>query len=59
MALRHSLSQKSKIFASSLKEGAEGAAAPRQPSNCPINTNLLLLHKETTGSGEEPVVFKA
>ena len=41
MALRHSLSQKSKIFSSSLKEGAEGAAAPSQPPICPINPKLF------------------
>ena len=37
----NSLSQKSKIFASSLKEGAEGAAAPKPSSNSPINTNFF------------------
>ena len=34
---RHSLSQKSSIFASSLREGAEGAPALEQRSNRAIN----------------------
>ena len=43
MALRHPLSQKSKIFASSPRGGAEGATAPQHPSNSPLNSNLFSL----------------